>query len=378
MPTSVTNEEEEYTTCDSCGDEISPGDECRDDYDTICQNCYDSRMDERSSEDDGESEYIQSHEYRPAPLWYNDNGRRSSRQVTIGSMPKIYFGIEIETESTNGVYPSDGAEMISNLCGGLVYCKQDGSINYGFEVVTHPMSLGFVQNHADNLWDGLARLRRKGFRAWTTSTCGLHIHISRNAFIEPRHLHKFMWFIYGSDVTNASSVKRSAHEKHIADIKQFAGRDSQWSKFNRDSFLGTAYDGDDANGNSNYIQPSLGDIARGHTKKGNPISPYGDERYLALNRNNRNTLELRFFRPSLRPETIRASIEFVQCLFDYTEQVTFNQVMHQNALASFQMLGEFAITNRTKYSAFIARAISRNVFVDPTTPTESAVVDGEE
>ena len=374
-----TNTEEEEVSCDSCGNDINPDDACSDDGDTICQGCYDERIEEREQQyNDGGSEYIHDHDYRPNALFYNDNGRRSAQQVTIGSMPKIYFGIEIETESTNGVYPNDGAEMITDMCSGLVYCKSDGSLNYGVEIVTHPMSLGYVQNHADGLWDGLTKLRRKGFRAWTTSTCGLHIHISRNAFIEPAHLHKFMWFIYGSDVTNASTGKRALHNAHIANIKQFAGRDSHWSKFDRESFLGTAYDGDDEHGNSNYITPSLHDIAKGHTKKGNPISPYAGERYLALNRNNRHTLELRFFRPSLRPETIKASIEFVQCLFDYTEQVTFNQVMHQNALASFQMLGEFAITNRTKYPAFIARAISRNVFVDPTTPTESAVVDGEE
>ncbi len=186
-----------------------------------------------------------------------------------------------------------------------------------------------------------------------------------------------MWFIYGSDVSRASEIRRNAQELHIANIKHFAGRDSHWSKFDRESFLGTAYDGDDDNGNSVYVTPTLAEIAKGRTKKGNPIAPYANERYLALNRNNRHTLELRFFRPSLRPETVQASIEFVQCLFDYTDQVTYNQVVKENALASFQSLGEFAITDRDKYSQFIARAISRGVFVDPHTPTETSV-DGEE
>lgn len=380
MPTNTEEEEAEITSCDDCGTEVVIGEHYRHNRDTLCSSCYDERncTEENEEESNSHSEYISDHDYVPNYMFHNDNGRKSSQQVTIGSMPKIYFGIEIETEAiSDEAYPDDGAELISNLCQGLVYCKADGSLNNGFEIVTHPMSFGFVKNHTDNLWDGLNKLRRKGFRAWTTSTCGLHIHISRNAFLNEAHLHKFMWFIYGSDVTNASSAKRTAHEKHIANIKQFAGRDSQWSKFDRDAFLGTAYDGENEHGNSNYVQPSLAEIAKGRTKKGNPISPYGDERYLALNRNNRNTLELRFFRPSLRPETVQASIEFVQCLFDYTDQVTCNQIMKSNALSSFQSLGEFATTDRDKYSVFIARAISRGVFIDPHTPTNTSV-DGEE
>lgn len=374
MPTE-SEEESGYIECDCCGYEMEDGYQNYDNGDTLCDGCLESRREEEERESD--SEYISAHDYRPSPLFFNDDGRKSSQQAVIGSMPKIYFGLEIETEATRSAYPSEGAEVISDLCNGLVYCKHDGSLNNGFEIVTHPMSYGYVKNHADNLWDGLTRLRRQGFRAWTTSTCGLHIHVSRNAFLNEAHLHKFMWFIYGSDVSRASIARRTAQESHIANIKQFAGRDSHWSKFDRESFLGTAYDGDDELGNSQYVVPSLAEIAKGRTKKGNAIPPYANERYLALNRNNRHTLELRFFRPSLRPETIQASVEFVQCLFDYTDQVSYNQVVNKNALASFQSLGEFAITNRDKYSQFIARAITRGVFVDPHTPTDTSV-DGEE
>lgn len=377
MPTNT--EEEDYVTCDACGTEMDSGDHYEHNMDTLCSPCYDERCEsENEEESNSDSEYISDHDYTPNYSFFNDNGRKSSRQVTIGSMPKIYFGIEIETEATSGgAYPHDGAELITDLCQGLVYCKADGSLNNGFEIVTHPMSFGFVKNHTGSLWDGLNRLRRKGFRAWTTSTCGLHIHISRNAFLSEAHLLKFMYFIYGSDMSGATGNKIRAQESHIKSIKQFAGRDSHWSKFDREAFLGTAYDGDDINGESNYVTPSLGEIAKGRTKNGNAISPHSDDRYLALNRNNRHTLELRFFRPSLRPQTIQASIEFVQCLFDYTDQVTYNQIMKSSALSSFQSLGEFATSDRDKYSAFIARAISRGVFIDPHTPTDISV-DGEE
>lgn len=377
MPDNIEEEEEAMSSCEDCGTDLYEEDIHRMGYDVLCENCYDYRNVQEQEDDDSSSGYINDHDYRPMVEFHNDNGRKSTHQSMDGSVPKLYFGAEIEMESKGRMCPSAGAELITNMCNGLVYCKSDGSLSYGVEAVTHPMSYGYVQNHADNLWSSLDELRKGGFRAWTTSTCGLHIHVSRNAFLNLRHQQKFMWFIYGGDMNSASGIKQVSGSEHIKTIKKFAGRDSTWSKFDRDSFLSTSYDGRDKSGYDIYVKPSLMDIAKGVTKKGNPINSYAEERYLAINRNNRHTLELRFFRPSLRPETIRASIEFVQCLFDYTEQVTANQVLKQNALASFQKLGEYAITNRDKYPAFIARASKRGVFVDPYTPSADSL-DGEE
>lgn len=366
--------------CECCGESTDINDHRRYEGDDLCEGCYDNRRDEEQESDD-RSEYINDHDYRPMALFHNDNGRKTHQQVSIGSIPTLYFGIEVETESGSGSRswePSQGAEFITDACNQLVYCKSDGSLNHGFEIVTHPMSFGYVKNHADDLWSSLTTLRKHGFRSWSTSTCGLHIHISRNAFINERHAQKFMWFIYGGNPATMTEARQTAQLNHIESLKKFAGRDSHWSKFDRDSFLGTTYNGEDESGNSIYVEPTLFEIAKGVTKKGHPVNPQANERYLALNRNNRHTLELRFFRPSMRAETVLASIEFVQCMFDYTEQVTASQIMHQDALASFQMLGEYAITNRNKYSAFIARATKRGVFVDPTLPKDVIDTSGEE
>ena len=135
-----TNSEEEEYDCDSCGDTIDIDDVVEDDCDRICQGCYESRMDERNYEQE-RSQYINDHDYKPAPLFHNDNGKRSREPALVNTFPKPYVGIEIEVESTRSIVDlGEYAEMVHDNCNGLVYNKTDGSINHGFEMVTHPMT----------------------------------------------------------------------------------------------------------------------------------------------------------------------------------------------------------------------------------------------
>jgi len=358
MPSSI--DEEPINTCDSCSTDLWDDSDIYE-YDACvyCESCYNSA---RYSDECQDSEWIRDHDHKPTPMFHLDNGRRSHEQPYISGIPQVAYGLEIETEATGIWDPSDGAEFITENCNGLVYCKSDGSLDHGFEIVTHPMSYRYAHN-ADFFWSSLDHLRKKGFKAWQTSTCGLHIHISRNAFLNDGHKQKFFYFLYGSANKNARD------NAHIANIKKFAGRDTHWSKFDREAFLGTEALGTDDNGDVIFGAPSLGDVAKGYVtdkKTGQRISLSrgGTDRYLALNRNNRHTFELRFFRPSLRPATALACIEFTQCVFDYTEFVTANAVMNHGALSSFQMLGEYAMSQGDKYSAFVARAKARNVFQD--------------
>ena len=69
--------------------------------------------------------------------------------------------------------PNSGNEMI--------YIKHDGSINEGFEIVSHPMTLDYHENHM-NWLEVFEKAIEMGYRSHNTSTCGLHIHVSRSAF----------------------------------------------------------------------------------------------------------------------------------------------------------------------------------------------------
>ena len=357
MPANSEEEECDIVECYSCGDEIDEGDVVHDDGDSICQGCYESRMEERNYEQE-RSQYINDHDYKPTPLFHNDNGKRSREPALVNTFPKPYVGIEIEVESTrSSVDLGNYAEMVHDNCGGLVYNKTDGSINHGFEMVTHPMTLGYAQNHLDGLWTSFTTLRKAGFRAWQTSTCGLHIHISRNSFLDEKHQQKFLYFIYGP-----AKVQ----------IKKFAGRDSHWSKFDKDAFCSSRND----YGNDEGDLPTLMEVVKGHRKDGSSVSPQASERYLAVNRNNRHTLELRFFRPSLRPDTVLACIEFTYCLWAYTEQVTSNQALKHGALTDFEQFAIYARKHRATYPKLVAHLAYRGVSPDPD--QSSPTVEGEE
>ena len=96
----------------------------------------------------------------------------------------------------------------------------------------------------------------------------------------------------------------------------------------------------------------------------------------AVNRNNRHTLELRFFRPSLRPDTVLACIEFTYCLWAYTEQVTSNQALKHGALTDFEQFAIYARKHRATYPKFVAHLAYRGVSPDPDQSSPTA--EGEE
>ena len=106
-------------------------------------------------------------------------------------------------------------------------------------------------------------------------------------------------------------------------------------------------------------KPNLIEIVKGIQKNGNYV-PHPYERNLAVNRMGEHTHELRIFRPSLRFDTVLAYMEFVECLFMYTKQVTSNEILKHDGL-KFDALIRFAMSQGDRYSTFIGRVIKRKV-----------------
>lgn len=150
-----------YRRCESCGRIIHDDDACwRNDY-AYCTSCY----------EDLESE-IEDYSYKPEPIFYGSGSR--------------YFGVELEVDA--GGKDEDNARRIkgvSNRNAEHIYIKSDGSLDDGFEIVTHPMSLDYHLNTMP--WaEVLQEAINKGYRSHMTNTCGLHVHVNRDAFGETR------------------------------------------------------------------------------------------------------------------------------------------------------------------------------------------------
>lgn len=121
---------------------------------------------------------IRDYSYKPTPKF-----RMFSNGGETPSITNRYYGIELEVEN-----PGASAEELQEFAGtiarkmsdGLIYIKRDGSIRNGFEIVTHPFTERWYNAEGRDMWDKLLHyLRRNGFEAETTSTCGMHVHVTR-------------------------------------------------------------------------------------------------------------------------------------------------------------------------------------------------------
>ena len=152
-----------YTNCHSCGDIIRISQTyyaCESDGNEypFCYDCYTSRTSRKS---------IQDYYYKPEPLFRGEGNR--------------YFGVELEVDGA-GEDDDNAAEVMSIANGnGLesLYCKHDGSLDDGFEMVTHPMTLAYHQ--AEMPWAAILRKAvQMGYTSHQAGTCGLHVHVFGN------------------------------------------------------------------------------------------------------------------------------------------------------------------------------------------------------
>ena len=287
--------------CDSCyNNNIFSCDDCGEEY-----HQDNGHYCEREDEDYEDHSLIHSYGYKPSTEFFGQG--------------QWFLGFELEVESYNGGSKHDGAQIAQDVLGGRAYMKEDGSLNDGFEIVTHPHTLEAYNKDLD--WSFLSKLQVNGFRSWNTGTCGLHVHVSRTAF-DP----------YGIRTRSEKILLRQAHElrfmKLIYDnqrqVERIAGRSgNHYSTF----------------GDRGNLVPK---VKYGHQNDG---------RYSAVNTENYATLEVRVFRGSLKEKRVRSALEFVHAAVEYTRDLKVNG--KNNALMWSKFIA-FVVTNETTYPNLFA------------------------
>ena len=251
---------ENYTHCCNCGRLIHADDAHYEDFgdDPYCASCFYELEDNRG---DG---IIEDYNYKPEPVFY-------------GSGP-LFLGVELEID--DGGESGDKAERlmdIANVRDERLYCKHDGSIDDGFELVSHPMTLDYHQSVMP--WrEILSAAVSMGYRSHQTSTCGLHVHVSRSAF--------------GKD--------HETQEKVIARIVYFV--ENHWNELLRFSRRTEA--------NINHWASRYG-ISENTQDTYKKAKDKDLGRYVAVNLENDATIEFRLFRGTLRYETFTAVLQLV-------------------------------------------------------------------
>lgn len=306
-----------YWCIDSCANDAYYCDDCDEYYADGCSNC------------EPESKVIHDYSYRPDAIFHSTDKNE-----------RLFFGIEIEVEARNNL--TDASNYAYQLeAEELAYLKHDGSLNHGFEVVTHPMSHDFFKNEADDFFKVMEGLRTDyRVKSWDTSTCGLHIHISRSGFNGGAHMHRFLNLVY------------SNQEFYEA----LAGRSSdQWAKFT--DIMTRDYVRDEEGNRIVDVDASGYKSYRFTDKRSfrNKLdSNRGSDRYSAINCLNRETLEMRIFRGTVNSDTIKAHLDLAHASVEYTRTMSVKDIREGGSLTSTQFI-RYIAENEALYPNLFAR-----------------------
>lgn len=244
--------ENSYTRCEDCNNIIHHDDANYDGDTPYCDDCY-SKLEDKP---------IHSYDYKPEPIFYGSDN--------------LYYGVKLEIDK-GGEYDSHADMLLGVAKSERIYCKHDGSIDDGFEIVSHPMSLEY-HSSGMNWQDVFSKAAQMGYRSHNTNTCGLHVHVNRVAF--------------GGTYEKQEAV--------IARIVYFV--ENHWNelvKFSRRT-----------EGNLNHWASRYGiSTTAKDTYKNAKDKRLG--RYVAVNLENYATIEFRLFRGTLRYKTFLATLQLV-------------------------------------------------------------------
>jgi hypothetical protein len=300
---------------------------CHGSYVYECDDCDAQYWDGDSHDCDESENTIHSYSYRPSPYFFGEG--------------QYHLGFELEVESRNSSSSRYGGAVIAQgELGSHAYMKDDGSLNDGFEVVTHPHTLEQYQTNFN--WEFIARLKDDGFRSWNTDTCGLHVHVSRSAFGEG----EIEWNLPIKQ-RDRLILRKQAHElrfmKLIYDnqrqVERIAGR-------------------------SNNHFATFSDKGRLMDKV--KFGTQNNGRYSAINTDNDATLEVRVFKGSLRKERVLSALEFVAASVEYTRDL---KVTSQNQALSWLRFTAYVSDNIETYPS-LALIMSES-FASDNTPYEN-------
>lgn len=90
-----------------------------------------------------------------------------------GTNENLFIGVELEVSVDYSV-----ANKLIRNGEDFIYCKNDGSVDHGFEIVSHPATFEY---HKNNEWEDIFFILNNN-HAESDKSCGLHFHISRRYF----------------------------------------------------------------------------------------------------------------------------------------------------------------------------------------------------
>lgn len=303
-------------TCDDCGEYVYSSWAHTDNYENVvCDYCYEwhdwytceqcgclLRYDESYASEDGwlcedcyntynNTNYIRSyHDGARSGLYLHAQGYEPTYNGRIR-----YFGLELEVD---GGDDDDAIAEVFEALNGSSYMDEDTHAHFehdgslsdaGFEVITQPMTRAYLDEYRPKLEKATRILSRAGYRSHDARMCGLHIHVSRNTLSEQTINN----MIYAISLFWHTCVRisRRTPEQLRSYATSYAYLDTDVPDDTPEKVLERAKEAKDSS----------------------------RSRYFALNTTNRDTIELRICRGTLKVDTIYASIDFFEALISFAE-----------------------------------------------------------
>lgn len=244
-----------FNTCDDCNEWYHIDDLIVVNGNFYCEDCRDIHS----------SIQTYHHHHNNEPIFFGDN-----KNNTIP-----YLGVELEVD--NGDESNLCAKNIINLMPSeFIYMETDGSLNSGFENITQPATFEYHSFIRDNYKEMFKTAIDYGFRSHNTQTCGLHVHFNRDYF--------------------SKDVSQEEYERRIIALLYLVEKFwNQLVKFSRRKVDRLERWARKYNGSPQEI---VEDMKAGCL-----------ERYMAVNLTNKNTIEFRMFRGTLKVNTFMATLE---------------------------------------------------------------------
>jgi hypothetical protein len=260
-------------------------------------------------------DYIRCYDYNPSKFVFHK----------VDNEEELYLEIELEVD--HGGEKDNIAKQVIDFMNYIVddnvYCKHDGSLDNGFEIVTHPCTLEY---HRQLPYQDLFKyLTDKGYKSHDTTTCGLHIHFNRNFFGK-------------SKLEQDLCISKLLYlfEKNWGKVEKIARRSA-----NRYAVRCNLYDNE------------------------SPIDLYAKskdtEKYCAINLEHRDTVEIRIFKGTLKYETFINTLEFVNKMVHIakdTDIYNIQNVTWDNIVTHFSDELISYIDSKVKESEAIAKEMS--------------------
>ena len=269
-----------YRRCDHCGIYfIGDGHETVDGIACVtcaermveCDHCHRMYVDE-----DNDGEHICSN-------CMGDVIKSYSTRFDLPNFGKrLMYGVEIELEVDEDDNRNTIAAKFKKKFGEKIMVKSDGSLNYGFEVVTRPFELNESMILCGDICDLAERHCRND-----KSTTGVHVHVSRAA-LTPDQICRIV-AIFGE----------------IEDVVvEVAGRRSdQWAKVSKRKYKEVSEDGVDT-----FIRRE------------------SEGRYRAINLTNSSTVEFRVFKGTTDSDMMRIYLLFVSAVIAASKKLTAKDI----------------------------------------------------